>query len=238
MSPSPKTRVVVLISGRGSNLGALLAAAADPDYPAEIVGIVSNRADAKGLEVATRLGVQTRVIARGDHASVEAHDAAIDAALKELGAEIVCLAGYMLLLSPAFVAAWEGRMINIHPALLPAFKGLDTHARALAAGVRIHGCTVHFVTADVDAGPIIAQAAVPVASDDTEQSLAGRVLAAEHKLYPMALALVAGGKARMEGGRTVFQEADNGRLETLLSPAPHIVSEANSDLEALARFTP
>lgn len=239
MTRAPKKRVVVLISGRGSNMGALITAAGDPDYPAEIVAVISSSADAKGLENARRLGIPTRIVARHDFSTREGHDAALQAALDEFDADLVCLAGYMLLLSPEFVDAWQGRMLNIHPSLLPSFKGLDPHARALEAGVRIHGCSVHFVTHDVDAGPVIAQAAVPVQSDDDEQKLAARVLAAEHKLYPLALALVADGKARMEGARTVFVGLeDRTSAAMLFSPFPGQSSDATSDLEALARFTP
>lgn len=238
MKAPKRKRAVVLISGRGSNLGALAAAAKEPGYPAEIAGVISNRADAKGLETAGRLGIATRVIADRDFSDREAHEAAIRSALRELRADIVCLAGYMRLLTPAFVADWQGRMINIHPALLPLFKGVDTHARALAAGMRIHGCSAHFVTQEVDAGPIIAQAAVAVLPDDTEQTLAARVLKAEHRLYPLALALAVEGKARMEGGQTVFHGVENEGAAALFSPSPARPSEAESDLEALARFTP
>ena len=189
-----KRRVAVLISGRGSNLAALLAAARDPAYPAEIALVLSNRPDAAGLAHAAAAGVPTRVIShRPFGADRAAHEAAIDAALRDAGIEIVCLAGYLRRLTPRLVDAWAGRMLNIHPSLLPAFPGLDTHARALAAGVKLHGCTVHLVTATVDEGPILAQAAVPVLPGDTEASLAARVLAQEHALYPMALAALASG---------------------------------------------
>ncbi|TIS28395.1 MAG: phosphoribosylglycinamide formyltransferase, partial [Mesorhizobium sp.] len=147
-------------------------------------------------------GIATKVIQRADHPSKDAHDAAIDAALTGFGAEIVALAGYMRILGRGLVEKWQGRMVNIHPALLPAFKGLDTHARAIRAGVRIHGCSVHFVTPEMDDGPIIAQAAVPVMVGDNEDTLAARVLKVEHRLYPLALGLVAEGKARMEKGHT------------------------------------
>lgn len=218
-------------------MAALIDAAADRSFPADIVGVISDKADAKGLGIAASRGIATQVIARGDFASKEAHDAAIGAALEAMGTEIVALAGYMRLFTAGFVTAWQGRMINIHPALLPAFKGLDTHHRALEAGVRVHGCTVHFVTPDMDSGPIIAQAAVTVRFDDTEEKLAARVLAAEHHLYPLALRLVAEGKARMEGDRTVLAEPggvqENG--EALFSPS---AVRGEVDLEALARFTP
>jgi len=191
-----KRRTAVLISGRGSNLAALLAAAREPDYPAEIALVISNRPQALGLDHARAEGVPSLVIEHhafgGDRA---AHEAAIDAALRDAAIELVCLAGYMRLLTPFLVEAWAGRMLNIHPSLLPAFPGLNTHARALAAGVKLHGCTVHVVTAATDEGPILAQAAVPVLPDDTPDTLAARVLAQEHVMYPLALRLLAGGVA-------------------------------------------
>lgn len=233
-----RKRTVVLISGRGSNMTALIAAASDPAYPAEIVGVISDRANAAGLGIAAARGIPTKVIARADHASKEAHDAAIDAALIAFNAEIVALAGYLRILSRGLVEKWQGRMINIHPALLPAFKGLDTHARALRAGMRIHGCTVHFVTPEMDDGPIIAQAAVPVMVGDNEDTLAARVLKAEHRLYALALGLVADGKARMEGGRTVLAHfADDAENGTSVVMAPDPLREER-DLEHLARITP
>jgi len=191
-----RRRVAVLISGRGSNLAALLTAAREPGYPAEIVLVLSNRPDAPGLAHAAAAGVPARAI---DHrpfgADRQAHEAAIDAALRAANIEFVCLAGYLRRLTPFLVHAWEGRMLNIHPSLLPAFPGLDTHARALAAGVKLHGCTVHLVTEAVDEGPILAQAAVPVLADDTEARLAARVLEQEHILYPSALRHLAAGTA-------------------------------------------
>ncbi|RUU94751.1 phosphoribosylglycinamide formyltransferase [Mesorhizobium sp. M6A.T.Cr.TU.017.01.1.1] len=235
---STRKRTVVLISGRGSNMTALIAAASNPDYPAEIVGVISDRANAAGLGIAAARGIPTKVISRADHTSKEAHDGAIDAALVSFGAEIVTLAGYMRILGARFVEKWLGRMINIHPALLPAFKGLDTHARAIRAGIRIHGCTVHFVTLDMDDGPIIAQAAVPVMVGDNEDTLAARVLKAENRLYPLALGLVAEGKARMEGGRTVLAHfADDADNSTSVVMAPDPLRE-ETDLEHLARITP
>jgi formyltetrahydrofolate-dependent phosphoribosylglycinamide formyltransferase len=235
---APRIRTAVLISGRGSNMTALIAAASDPGFPAEIVGVISDRADAAGLGIAKARGIATQVVPRTDHPSKQAHDAAIDKALSGLNAEIVALAGYMRILSPSFVGKWQGRMINIHPALLPALKGLQTHERALAAGLRIHGCTVHFVTPEMDDGPIIAQAAVPVMVGDDAGTLAARVLRAEHQLYPMALALVADGRARMEAGRTVFSRFSDdpenaGSL--MIAPDP---SRGDVDLEHLARITP
>jgi len=233
-----RKRTVVLISGRGSNMTALIAAASDPAYPAEIVGVISDRANAAGLAIAAARGIPTKVIQRSDYGSKEAHDGAIDAALAGFGAEIVALAGYMRILGARFVEKWLGRMVNIHPALLPAFKGLDTHARALRAGVRIHGCSVHFVTLDMDDGPIIAQAAVPVMVGDNEDTLAARVLKAEHRLYSLALGLVAEGKARMENGHTVLahfaDDADNG-TSVVMAPDP---LREERDLEQLAHITP
>jgi len=169
-------------------MAALIAAARDPDFPAEIVLVVSNRPEAPGLSLAREAGVRAVAI---DHRSFTgdraAHEAAIDVALRDARAELVCLAGYMRLLTPFLVEAWRGRMLNIHPSLLPAFPGLDTHSRALAAGVKLHGCTVHLVTQTMDEGPILAQAAVPVLPDDTAETLAERVLVQEHILYPRAL---------------------------------------------------
>lgn len=189
-----KTPVAILISGRGSNMEALIAAAADPAYPARIVLVASNRPDAPGLATARAAGIPAEAV---DHRSFgrdrAAHEAALDAMLRQAGAEIVCLAGYMRLLTPFLVDAWQGRMLNIHPSLLPAFPGLHTHARALEAGVKLHGCTVHLVTREMDEGPILAQAAVPVLEGDTEDMLAARVLRQEHSLYPAALAARAGG---------------------------------------------
>jgi formyltetrahydrofolate-dependent phosphoribosylglycinamide formyltransferase len=233
-----RKRTVILISGRGSNMAALIAAAADPAYPAEIVAVISDKANAPGLGIAAARGIATQVIARADHASKQAHDDALDAALSGLNAEIVALAGYMRLLTTGFVRKWQGRMINIHPALLPGFKGLDTHRRALDAGLRLHGCTVHFVTPETDDGPIIAQSAVPVMLGDDEQSLAARVLVAEHGLYPLALKLVAEGKARMENGRTAFSGFSEDRSDAdsrLTAPSP---LHGEVDLEQLARITP
>ncbi len=201
-----KKRVAVLISGRGSNMSALMEAARDANYPAEIVAVIANKADAGGLETARAEGIPAIAIPHRDYASKSEHEAAVCAALVEAKADIVCLAGYMRIISPEFVAQWEGRMLNIHPSLLPLFKGLHTHEQALEAGVRVHGCTVHFVTAGMDDGPIIAQTAVPVKTGDTPDMLAERVLSVEHETYRHALALVAQGKAVMKNGRTVFSD--------------------------------
>ena len=196
-----RLKVGVLISGRGSNLAALIAACAEPDFPAEIALVVSNRADAAGLAYAAQANIPSRVIPHRDFPSRDAFDAALDAALGAAGVELICLAGFMRLLGGAFVEKWRDRLINIHPSLLPAFPGLDTHARALAAGVRFTGCTVHFVRPEVDSGPIVVQAAVPVLPGDDEAALAARVLEAEHQAYPLALRLIAEGRARVRGER-------------------------------------
>jgi phosphoribosylglycinamide formyltransferase-1 len=197
-----RKRVAVLISGRGSNLAALIAAAADPAYPAEIALVLSNRPDAAGLLRAREAGIATAVVEsrsfKGDRPGFEA---AMQAEFVAHGIEIIALAGFMRILTEEFVAAWHDRMINIHPSLLPLFKGLDTHARALAAGVRLHGCTSHLVRPGVDEGPILIQAAVPVLPGDTEDSLAARVLAEEHRIYPAALAWLAAGQVRVQDGR-------------------------------------
>jgi formyltetrahydrofolate-dependent phosphoribosylglycinamide formyltransferase len=183
-----RRRVGILISGRGSNMAALLRAAAAPDYPAEIVLVAANKEDAKGLEVAAAAGIETAAVPHKPFGRDRAaHEAALSARLEAAGVELVCLAGYMRLFTPFFVQRWAGRMLNIHPSLLPSFPGVDTHARALAAGVKLHGCTVHVVTEGMDEGPILAQAAVPVLAADTEETLATRVLAQEHLLYPAAL---------------------------------------------------
>jgi phosphoribosylglycinamide formyltransferase-1 len=193
-----RKRVAVLISGRGSNMVSLIEAARDPAYPAEIVLVVSNRPDAAGLARARADSIETTIV---DHAAFgqnrEAFERALQSVLEHHCIDIVCLAGFMRLLTPWLVRRWEGRMINIHPALLPAFKGLHTHERALEARVKEHGATVHFVVPEMDAGPIIVQAAVPVHDGDTPDTLAARVLAQEHLLYPQALKLVAEGRAKI-----------------------------------------
>jgi phosphoribosylglycinamide formyltransferase 1 len=199
-----RKRTAVLISGRGSNMRALVEAAKAEDYPAEIVLVISNVADAAGLHYAEGAGVPHRTVSHQDYPTREDFDEAIDEILHEAEIDIVCLAGFMRVLSPAFVKKWEGRLINIHPSLLPLFKGIRVHEQAVAAGVRVSGCTVHFVAADVDAGAIIAQTAVPVEHDDTAESLSSRVLHAEHRLYPHALRLLAGEHVKLENGRAIF----------------------------------
>lgn len=212
-----KKKVGVLVSGRGSNLQALLDASADPAFPAEIVLVISNVAGAFALERAAKARVPTCVVSHKDYASREDFDAAMDAHLRAAGVEIVCLAGFMRLLSTPFVRGWDGRMINIHPSLLPSFKGLHTHAQALAAGVKLHGCTVHLVTPDLDDGPILVQAAVPVLADDTPDILAARVLEQEHVAYPLALRLLAEGKVRVDGTRA---QVDCRGVGALVNPTP------------------
>lgn len=184
-----KTPIAVLISGRGSNLQCLIDTCAQPDYPACIVAVISNRPGAYGLERAREAGISAITIDHKAYETREDFEAALDAALREAGAEFVCLAGFMRILTEGFVNAWEGRMINIHPSLLPKFKGVDTHARAIEAGESEHGCTVHWVTPGMDEGPTIAQARVPVLPGDTPETLAARVLVEEHRLYPEALKL-------------------------------------------------
>ena len=198
-----RLKLAILISGRGSNMQTLIAACRDGSVPADINLILSNRADAAGLDLARMAGLPTQVIAQRDYPERAGFDAALDGALRAADVNFVCLAGFMRLLTADFIEGWHNRMINIHPSLLPAFPGLDTHRRALEAGVRFAGCTVHFVRFETDTGPIIAQAAVPVLPDDSEESLAARVLAAEHRLYPLALRLVAAGRVRIEGERAL-----------------------------------
>jgi phosphoribosylglycinamide formyltransferase-1 len=198
-------RLGIQISGRGSNMQALVKACAAADFPAEVALVLSNDPGAAGLAWAAGKGIATAAIS---HKGMdrEAHERLMDAALVEAGVDLVCNAGYMRVLTPWFVEKWRDRLINIHPSLLPSFPGLDTHARALAEGVRWHGCTVHYVRAPVDEGPIIAQATVPVAAGDTPETLSDRVLTAEHRLYPIALRLVAEGKAPVVDERVEIAE--------------------------------
>jgi len=184
----PRARLAVLISGRGSNMVALAEAAQAPDYPAEIVLVLSNRADAGGLDTAARMGIEAMALPHTGYATRAEFDSALSAALKARRIDVIALAGFMRILTPGFIGAWDGRIVNIHPSLLPKYQGLDTHARAIAQGDAEAGCTVHVVTERLDDGPILAQARVPVRADDGEASLAARVLVEEHRIYPAALA--------------------------------------------------
>ena len=213
-----RIRTGVLISGRGSNLQALVEAARRPDYPAEIVLVVSNEPTAAGLERAADAGIAPATIDHRAHPTRAAFEDALTEALEGAGVELVCLAGFMRILGGGFAERWRDRLINVHPSLLPAFPGLDTHARALAAGVKLHGCSVHFVREAVDHGPIIGQAAVPVLPDDTSETLAARVLAAEHRLYPACLRLLAEGRVRVEG--------EVARIEGAARPGGFVINPA------------
>lgn len=212
-----RRRAAVLISGRGSNMAALVRAAAAPDFPAEIALVLSNRADAAGLDFAADHGIPTRVLSHKGFADRLAFDAALDGLLREEGIEIVCLAGFMRLLTPWLVERWRDRMINVHPSLLPSFKGLHTHERALEAGVRVHGCTVHFVRAEMDEGPIILQAVVPIEPGDTPDLLADRVLTQEHVIYPKGLELLAAGRLSVAHERVEIAGVESG-LKPLIAP--------------------
>ncbi len=215
-----RKRVAVLISGRGSNMAALIEAAKDKSYPAAIALVVSNRPEAGGLLIADAEGIATEVV---DHSQFgkdrAAFERALQAVLEKHTIDIVCLAGFMRLLSADFVGLWQNRMLNIHPALLPAFKGLDTHKRALADGAKIHGATVHFVVPEMDSGPVIAQGAVAVHKDDSEETLSARVLAVEHRIYPLALKLLAEGRIRVENGRCLIDGAPVPDAATLVPSA-------------------
>ena len=196
----PRLRLGVLISGRGSNLQALVEASADPAYPAEIVSVISDRAEAAGLAIAAAAGITGVAIRHDDR---QAFAAEADVLLREQRADLVCLAGFMRVLDTAFVEAWRDRMVNIHPSLLPAFPGLDAQHQALEHGVKLTGCTVHFVDEDLDAGPIVLQAAVPVLDGDTVETLSARILDEEHRIYPEAIRIVLGGRYRIEGRRVI-----------------------------------
>ncbi len=204
-----RRRVAILISGRGSNMASLIEATRAPDFPAEIALVLSNRPDAEGLERAKAAGIATLAIDHKAYPSREGFEQALDAALVEHDIAFICLAGFMRVLTEGFVERWAGRMINIHPSLLPLFRGTHTHRRALEEGVLVHGCTVHFVVPELDAGPIIAQAAVPVVPGDTEESLAARVIVQEHRLYPQALRMLCDGSACLENGRVNFTKSWN-----------------------------
>ncbi len=213
-----RLKLAILISGRGSNLQAMIDACAAPDYPAEIVAVVSNEPDAAGLDRARGAGIPATVIDHHDYPTREAFDEALSEAVRATGAELVCLAGFMRLVTEAFVRDWRDRLINIHPSLLPAFGGLNTHARAIAAGVRFAGCTIHFVRAEMDAGPIIVQAVVPVLADDTPDRLAARVLAAEHRAYPLAVRLIGEGRVRVANEVALIDGIESPH-EVLMNPA-------------------
>ncbi|MBF9232351.1 phosphoribosylglycinamide formyltransferase [Microvirga alba] len=201
-----RRRIAILISGRGSNMVSLIEAASAADFPADIALVLSNRPDAGGLERARQAGIEALSIDHKAYSTRESFEEALDAALSERGIDFICLAGFMRVLTPWFVERWAGRMVNIHPSLLPLFRGTHTHQRALEEGVLVHGCTVHFVVPELDAGPIVAQAVVPVVPGDTEDTLATRVLAQEHTLYPQALRLICEGRARLDGGKVVFAD--------------------------------
>ena len=203
-----RKRVAVLISGRGSNMAALIEAAKAKDYPAEIALVVSNKPDAGGLATARAAGIATEVVDHTAYGKDRAgFERALHAVLEKYRIDLVCLAGFMRILTPWLVGQWQERMLNIHPALLPAFKGLDTHKRALEAGAKVHGATVHFVVPEMDSGPIIAQGAVAVRADDSKEALSRRVLSVEHRIYPQALKLVAEGRVRIENGRCLVDGA-------------------------------
>lgn len=212
-----KRRVGILISGRGTNMAAIVAAAKDPAYPADIACVISNRPDAKGLETAAANGIPALCVDHKLFASRETFEDELNRRLQEHDVDIVVLAGFMRVLTVNFIGQWEGRLVNIHPSLLPSYRGLHTHERALEDGVKLHGCTVHFVVPELDAGPIIAQGAVPVLSDDTPESLAARVLQVENALYPRVVAAMAAGKIALAGGRVVIDgPAAEGSLVSLV----------------------
>ncbi len=198
-------KIAILISGRGSNMAALIEACKDDAYPADVALVISNRPDALGLEIARAADIPTRVIEHGDFDSREEFDAAMTAALAAAEVRLICLAGFMRLLSAEFCQRWRDSLINVHPSLLPAFKGLHVHERMLETGVRIAGCTVHFVRPEMDEGPILVQAAVAIAADDTPETLAARILVQEHRIYPLAVRLIAEGRARTAGGMVAIE---------------------------------
>lgn len=221
-----RLKVGVLVSGNGSNLQTLIDLCATPDFPAEIVLVVSNKPGVGALDRAARAGIATRVIPHQQFPDRISFDQAIDAALHAADVEFICLAGFLRVLSEMFVELWRDRIVNIHPSLLPSFKGLHTHRRALEAGVRFHGCTVHIVRPLLDDGPILVQAVVPVLPNDDEQALAARVLEAEHRAYPLALKLIAEGRIKIDGTRAFIDEKFPGVAELLMNPldqpSPHL----------------
>jgi phosphoribosylglycinamide formyltransferase-1 len=208
----------VLISGSGTNLQTLIDATSDPAHPAEIALVISNKPDAGGLERARKAGIPTRVISHGDFSGREDFDAALDTALREAGCQLVCLAGFMRILTGGFVEGWRGRMVNIHPSLLPSFRGLDAQGQALRAGVRLAGATVHFVVPEMDAGPIVVQGTVPVLDGDDTAALTARILTVEHLIYPLALKLIASGRVHIEGDRCIITDAPENPDGRLLAP--------------------
>ncbi|GAA6157270.1 phosphoribosylglycinamide formyltransferase [Pyruvatibacter sp. HU-CL02332] len=216
-------KIAILISGRGSNMERLIEAASAPDYPAEIVKVISNRPDASGLQTAADAGIATQSIDHKSYATRADFDAALEAALNEADVDLVCHAGFMRILTDEFAARWEGRMVNIHPSLLPSFKGIRVQQQAIDAGATISGCTVHYIIPALDSGPIIAQAAVPVLTDDTAEALSARILSAEHVLYPAAVKLIASGSVKLIDGKVV-RSLDAKRADTecppLFSPQP------------------
>jgi phosphoribosylglycinamide formyltransferase 1 len=213
-----RLKLGVLISGRGSNLRSLIAACATPGYPAEVALVISNIAGAGGLAFAEQAGIRHITISHRDFAAWAAFDAAIEAELAKAGVELICLAGFMRILGPELLTRWTDRVINIHPSLLPSFRGLHVHEQAIAAGVKISGCTVHIVRPAVDDGPILVQAAVPLAADDTPETLAARVLEAEHRVYPLAVRLIAEKRVRIAGDRALIDGVP-APAAPLLSPA-------------------
>jgi len=214
-----RLKIGVLISGRGSNLQALIDASANPEYPAEIAIVISNKADAGGLERASAAGISTAVVSRRDFDSREDFDSAIDGKLRDAGVQLVCLAGFIWLLGEDFVNNWRDRVINIHPSLLPAFKGLNVQAQAIESGVRFSGASVHFVRPELDAGPIIVQAVVPVLPEDDADTLSARILEQEHKIYPAAVRWIAEGRVRVSGEVVTVRDGDFA-AEPLILPSP------------------
>jgi phosphoribosylglycinamide formyltransferase-1 len=213
-----RLRTAILISGRGSNMDALIAAARAPEFPADIALVLSNRPDAPGLQKAKAAGIPVAAVDHKIFAGREEFERSLQIVLQTHRIDFICLAGFMRLFTPWFIGQWRGRMLNIHPALLPSYRGLHTHERALADGVKIHGCTVHFVVPEMDEGPIVAQAAVPVLDGDTPETLGARVLSQEHVIYPLALRLVASGAVRIDGNRVLGVWSQSS--DRLVVPAP------------------
>lgn len=216
-----KLKIGVMISGRGSNLQALIDACKQEDYPAEIAVVISNKSDAFGLERARSAGIQAIALNKDDYADQDHFEQAIDGELRAHHVELVCLAGYMRILGRDFVTGWKNRMINIHPSLLPAFKGLHTHKRAIESGCRYTGCTIHYVVPDLDSGPIIMQAAIPIADHETHESLSKKVLPYEHQMYPAAVKMIAEGKVRLSGSTVVIKDMDSPN-DGLINPCVNI----------------